>query len=84
MVKSTSREERPDEDRDVIVQRVQVLDQAHNPLPKPWHVYVGAKLLASFDTNEGAAEHARSLAKDRGVRAWEWTVVNGYRLIELS
>jgi hypothetical protein len=87
MVTKPSLRKEPDEDRDVIVQYVEALDDVdRKPVPsrKPWGVHVGATDHASFDTRAGALDYARRLAKKRRVRAWEWTDEAAYQPIELT
>lgn len=80
-----SEREKPDEERDVIVQCVRAVDNVHHkPAPhwKPWGVYIDGGKHAAFETRPEALDCAQRVAQERHVLAWKFTDESGYQLLE--
>lgn len=79
MVSHRSRQEQPDEDRDVIVSPIQVLDAKTGWKRDTWTVWLGREKQGEYTTVEEAAERARQLARMHCRRVW-LQEANGYPL----
>ncbi len=70
MPSRSSRVENPDEDRDVIVNYIQVQYVPTGEKRDTWSVYLGPEKQAEFTTVEDATAFARQLARKHRRRAW--------------
>lgn len=70
MVSRSSRREKPDEHRDVIVHPMQVLDPTTGGKRNTWMVWLGPEKQTECTTVEEATELARRLARKHSRRAW--------------
>ena len=79
MVSHSSRQEEPDEGRDVVVHYLEVLDVSSREKRHTWTVWLGTEKQTECSTREEATGLARELARKHGRRAWLHDA-NGYPL----
>lgn len=70
MPSHSPRREKPDEDRDVIVNYTQVHVAETGEKRDTWGVWLGQEKQTEWTTVEEATEFARKLARKHGRRAW--------------